>query len=609
MVEKPGETIVGDTGSDALQSLREQVLLASLNVLAFAVPGISLAIIIASVVSGTFDPTTMALSAYTLTFPLLRLLHLRIGFRASALTLLVLLALTGFVVEARGGVGAGNILVNALVLLLGALFFGKRGAVVGLMVVTGLFALGGFLVITGRVPHVTVDMWDPTHSRFWVRQILAFILIGLAITVTQVYVVERLATEAKRLASLAKHEQQQRLALEKSEREREHEREQRMSAQAALAESRRIEALARLAGGVAHDFNNSLTVIMGAAEQIRFAGSLEALNCADEIVAAARQAAELTRQLLTLGRRQVSRPRSVAMAPLFERMQTAFRRVLPDDVALAVEIPKEDLVACLDPNDLERSLLNLVLNARDAMPGGGRISIRCARKADERDGTGLPQGRYLEISVSDTGHGMAPETLDRIFEPFFTTKSVGAGSGLGLATVHAFAKECGGNLTVESTVGAGTTFTMLLPESADDGARPPITLSPSPVLGEVSADTNVLVVEDNPDVRGSMVRILSHSGFQVTQAANGDEAVAAMAERDKLSLLCIDGVMPGRPARDVIDQAEKRWPGMPILLCSGYLPEDLLRRGVAAGRYAFLQKPFTSDELLASARSLVRVSG
>jgi signal transduction histidine kinase len=133
--------------------------------------------------------------------------------------------------------------------------------------------------------------------------------------------------------------------------------------------------------------------------------------------------------------------------------------------------PKEDLVARLDPNDLERALLNLVLNARDAMPSAGRIGIRCARKAVAGDSLGLPPGRYVEISVSDSGQGMAPETLEHIFEPFFTTKSAGAGSGLGLATVHAFAKACGGNLTVGSTVGVGTTFTMLLPESAEDGVR------------------------------------------------------------------------------------------------------------------------------------------
>jgi signal transduction histidine kinase len=608
MSEIVGETTVGDTGGDALQSLREQVLRASLNVLAVAVPGISLVIIAVGLMSGKFDPMTMGLSAYTLTFPLLRLLHSRLGFRRSAIALLVLLATTGFVVEARGGVAIGNILLNAMVLLLGALFFGRRGAAAGFLVVFVLFVLAGFLVVTGRVPRITPDMWDSTRASFWLRQSIALALMGLAIAVAQVYVVERLATEATRLATLVKHEQQQRLALESSEREREHEREQRMRAQTALEESRRIEALARLAGGVAHDFNNSLTVIMGSAEQIRFARSLpEATNCVEEIVAAARQAAELTRQLLTLGRRQVSKPQPVPIAALFERLQIAFRRILPDDVTLGVEVPKEDIVARLDPNDLERSLLNLVLNARDAMPSGGRISLRCAGKTIEGNVAGLAQGRYVEISISDTGHGMEQETLDHIFEPFFTTKSAGAGSGLGLATVHAFAKDSGGNLTVDSTVGVGTTFTMLFPESADGGFQPEAAILPLLASGAVPAEARVLVVEDNPEVRDSMVRILSRGGFRVSQAANGDQAAAFIDE--EFSLLCIDGVMPGLPARAVIAQIEQRWPGTRILLCSGYLQEDLLRRGVAAGRYAFLQKPFTSDELLATARGLTSVPG
>jgi DNA-binding NtrC family response regulator len=148
---------------------------------------------------------------------------------------------------------------------------------------------------------------------------------------------------------------------------------------------------------------------------------------------------------------------------------------------------------------------------------------------------------------------------------------------------------------------------MLLPESAENVVRPEATLAPPARVGTVDAVASVLVVEDDPEVRGSMVRILSRSGFSVTQAANGDEAVARMDAQDAISLLCIDGVMPGLPARDVIAQAENRRPGMRILLCSGYLPEDLLRRGVAAGRYAFLQKPFTSDELLTAARELTRV--
>jgi signal transduction histidine kinase/CheY-like chemotaxis protein len=605
MAEKSGEAGAGDAGGDALRSLRQRVLHGALNVLAVAVPGISLVIIIASIHRQTFDSATMVLSAYTLTFPLLRLLHARLGFRISAIALMVLLALTAFFVEARGGVGVGNVLLNALVLLLGALFFGRLGAALGLLVVIALFVLAGVLVLTGSVPPITAYMWDPTNFTFWIRQITSLVLVGLAIAVTQVYVVERLATEARSFQGLAAREQQQRLALESSEREREYEREQRMRAQEALEESRRIEALARLAGGIAHDFNNSLTVIMGAAEAVTIAQSpQDAAASAREIMQASRRAAELTRQLLTLGRRQVSQPRAVPMAPLFERLRTAFCRVLSDDIVLDMEAPSEDLVAHLDATDLERALFNLVVNARDAMPRGGKLSIRGGWDSTAVDDAGSAKGRYVEVTVSDTGEGMSREILDHIFDPFFTTKSIGHGTGLGLATVYAFATGSGGSLRVESTLGAGSTFTLLLPASADGVVPSEAVLASSPSGKEVRAGTRVLVVEDDPEVRGNMVKTLVGEGFQVDQAADGDSAIALIEEQPGFSLLCIDGVMPGIATGEVIKRAQGRWPSLRVLLCSGYVHEDLLRRGVAAGRYAFLQKPFSAQDLLSAVREV-----
>ena len=595
----------GNQGSDALQSLRERVLRGALSVLAFGVPGISLVIIIASLVSRHLDPTTIGLSLYTLGFPTLRLLHKRLGYRISAVALLALLALTGFFVEARGGVGTGNILVNALVLLLGALFFGKRGAAVGLLVVVVLFVLAGFLVVTGVVPPITKSMWDSTTVGFWLRDSIALVLMGLAIAVAQVYIVERLTTEAQRLASLVAHEQQQRRALENAEREREREREERMRAQKALEESRRIEALARMAGGIAHDFNNSLTVIMGAAEEVGLAGSLgEAGERACEIVRAARRTAELTRQLLTLGRRQVSQPQPVQLLSLCERLRTAFRRVLPDDIVLDIQPPAADVVAHVDPGELERALFNLVLNARDAMPRGGSLRIHCGPRLVAAGDPELAAGRYTEIAVMDTGQGIAPEHLEHIFEPFFTTKSVGEGTGLGLATVYAFAKASGGTLRAMSTLGAGATFTMLLPTSPRAAAATEPTAHASPAPEGAATGTKVFVVEDNPMVRENMVSVLRRDGIEVTEAADGDQAMVMLAGRPEFSVLCIDGVMPGASTRTVIERAESQLPAVRVLLCSGYLQEDLLRRGVAAGRYAFLPKPFSANDLVSAVRRL-----
>jgi signal transduction histidine kinase/CheY-like chemotaxis protein len=601
--------VVESTGAgrdvgDALQSLRERVLRSALNVLAFAVPGISLVILVGSP-TAALDPMTIKLSAYTLSFPLLRLLHPRLGFRVSAVALLALMALTGFLVEARGGVGNGNVLLNALVLLLGALFFGKRGAAAGLLVVVVLFAVAGVLVMGGHVPDVAKPMWDSTTAEFWWRESIALALVGLAVVVVQTYIVARLATEARRLERLVEQEQAQRQALESAEREREREREQRLDAQKALEESRRIEALARLAGGIAHDFNNSLTVIMGAAESVKLADSLaEAASHADEIISGAQQAAELTRQLLTLGRQQAANPRSVPLAPLFQRLEAALRRVLPDDIRLEMPAPAATLAVHVDPAELERALYNLVLNARDAMPKGGRLRLDCDGQVIAGEAVGLLPGRYVELRVTDTGVGIPPETLDHIFEPFFTTKSAGAGSGLGLATVYAFARESGGMLRVTSRPGEGTTFKLLLLEARTAAPEPQTTRLPSP-SPEAPPGTPVLLVEDNARVRESMVNILRQHRFTVTEAADGDQAKALLAAGTVLSVLCIDGVMPGASTREVIEEARRRNPAVRVLLCSGYLREELLRRGVTTGHYAFLQKPFSGRELISAVCALV----
>jgi signal transduction histidine kinase/ActR/RegA family two-component response regulator len=599
---------VGSQGSDALASLRERVLRGALTTLAIGVPVISVVIIVGGLRTHHNDPMTLGLSLYTLSFPVLRLLCGRLRTRTSALALISLLALTGFLVEIRGGVGAGNMLVNAMVLTLSALFFGRRGATVSLVVTGGLLALAGALVLHGSVPPLTKSMWDAATPTFWTRAVIAYFLVGLAVTVTQVYVVERLAHEATRLEAFAANEHQQRVALERAQLEREQEREHRLRTQKALEESRRIEALARMAGGIAHDFNNSLTVIMGAAEAMDHATSVhEAREYSHEILEAARHTAELTRQLLTLGRRQVSQPQAVAMPALWKRLHSAFRRLLPEDIALDMPEPPAEAVAQVDPGELERALLNLVLNARDAMPRGGRLRVECGCKANDRHPPEADGGRQIEIVVADTGEGIAPEALERIFEPFFTTKAVGAGTGLGLATVYAFAKAAGGDLRVSSLPGAGATFTLVLP-TATTSMEAPSAARPSEPPEAPLPETHVLVVEDNAAVREHMVRVLGANGFQVTQAADGDQAIARLAERDDFAVMCIDGVTPGATAQEVIARAERQSSPVRVLLCSGYLREDLLRRGVATGRYAFLAKPFAAHDLVARVRGLARAA-
>jgi signal transduction histidine kinase/ActR/RegA family two-component response regulator len=599
MSDTSPEAVFDRTAGDPLRAVRARVLRSALAILAIAVPAVAVIVVVADLAGHRFNAIAAVLAAYTLTFPLLWLLRRRLGHRRSAISLLALLALTAFLVEARGGVAAGSILVDALALTLGAVFFGRRGALFAWAAVVGLFVLAAAIVL-GRVgPPIPVLMWDPTRPAYWVREVVGLGLLATALVVVQVYVIERLATETRRLEQLAESERRQRETLEQLEHDREREREQRLQTLKALEESRKIEALARLAGGIAHDFNNALTVIMGAASEIG-AGTAPADNEAHAraILESAQHGAELTRSLLALGHAQVGKARPVSMAAFLDRLAPAFRRVLPADVTLDVEVAPGGTNVEVDPGGLERALLNLVINARDAMPRGGRLSIRCAA-AEEGDHPGVA------ITVSDSGVGMAPDMVAHIFDPFFTTKSPGQGSGLGLATVRAFVEEARGTVQVGSVPGEGTTFTLMLPGLRSGSVPAEEAEGPGAAETQQAAVARVLLVEDHDPVRASMARALTRAGFLVTQAADGDQAVAILDRPGAFEVLCVDGVMPGVPTSAVIDHAERERPGIRVLLCSGYLPEDLLRRGVRAGRYAYLQKPFTAAELVASVRGVL----
>jgi len=586
---------------DTLHLLRTRVLGVALNVLAVAMPLICLFLGVQAYQSDALNGVTILFCSWGLAFPALRLAAARLPFRVSALWLLSLLIVSAVMVAVRGGLTVGCLSVSVLTILLATLFFERRGAVLALVAVSAVLVTSGFLVVQGYVPPISSDLWDPLNGAVWVRQSMIMVLLGVVTAATELYVVERLVHQVDVHRSLAVREREQRLALERSERERMHEREQREQAQQALERSRRIEGLARMAGGVAHDFNNALTVIIGGAEMAknkRLSAS-EAEECLNEVLQAASGAAALARRLLTLGRQQISKPRPTSIAALLGRLQTSIRRILADDVELVVNGPADDPSALVDEAELERALLNVSLNAGDAMPRGGTLTISWRAEHVTNGPHGLPDGRYVVLSVTDTGDGMDRETLDHIFDPFFTTKGDKGGTGLGLATVYAFAKESHGAITATSTPGEGTTFTLLLPEYS--GVQPAAPASvPPPANGAVLAGGRLLVVEDRADVRASMARILSHHGFEVTETSDGDSALRLLSEGTTFALMCIDGVMPGLETAAVIERARDLSPSMPVLVCSGHVQEELLRRGIATGRYAFLSKPFSTQQLLAS---------
>jgi signal transduction histidine kinase/ActR/RegA family two-component response regulator len=594
---------------DTLDALRERVLRAGIAVLAVGMPVTSALVALQGALAGELNLRTIVITGAMVCFPLLWMITPRLKFRAAAALFVGLLVFSALLLASRGVLTVGYAALGLLTILSSTLFFGRTGAVVGVCAVLAAHLTGWAIVSFEIGPPPAINLTDPRIPAVWVRHIVVIGVLGTVMAITVLYVVEQLAREVRVHRRLADLEMQQRLALERAERERAQEREEYELAQRALDQARRLEALARMSGGIAHDFNNALTVIIGTADvaKMNLSSPDDTASYLDEIVQAAKRAGQLTTQLLTLGRAQVGAREPIDMTEFLGRLQGALRRVLPDDVSLLVDAPSSPVTARADLAGLERAVYNLVLNARDAMPAaGGAVTLSCHR-ATVRGHDALADGAYAILRVADNGHGMDAQTLARIFDPFFTTKGERGGTGLGLATVHAYAKDAGGHVEVASTVGTGTTFNLWLPEQIEVTAVPaPAADSPVRPLPRVPHRTRVLVVEDHEDVRANIVRTLTTHGFEVDQAADGAAALAVLERVGDYSVMCIDGVMPGLGTADVLTRATELAPTMGILVCSGYVREDLLRRGVEAGRYAFLAKPFTAEQLLVSVDSVLR---
>ncbi|MBX3668815.1 MAG: PAS-domain containing protein [Rhodocyclaceae bacterium] len=371
--------------------------------------------------------------------------------------------------------------------------------------------------------------------------------------------------------------------------------------QAALAQAQKMEAIGQLSGGIAHDFNNILTVVIGNLSVLQSRTGPEAQEFLAPALAAARRGVEMIRRLLTFSRQQPLLPRPVDVGALIGELTRLLRRSLPENIEICVTTDSAPLYAMTDPNQLESALLNLALNARDAMPGGGRLQITAGSRpidADEAAKRELTPGDYLNISVRDNGTGMDEATLARVFEPFFTTKAFGSGSGLGMPMVYGFVKQSGGTILLDSRPGAGTTVALLLPVAARDALQleaGPAQPAPAPGL----AGKLVLLVEDNAEVRRIARLLLTELGHPVLEAENGEEAAAMIDDIEDIAVVLTDVVMPGGlDGIALARHAASARPGLPVLLMSGYA-ESAVRAGDTGG-IPLLPKPFTRDELAAA---------
>jgi PAS domain S-box-containing protein len=374
-------------------------------------------------------------------------------------------------------------------------------------------------------------------------------------------------------------------------------------------QAQKMEAVGRLAGGIAHDFNNLLTVINGFAELV-----LDNMPVRDpqseslrEVVRAGTRAAELTGQLLAFSRKSLLAPKVLDLNALLSEMHRMLARLIGEDVHL-MYIPNPDLgLIKADRSRLEQVVVNLVVNARDAMPSGGRLTLATANVlldesyTDGRDE--VSPGRYVMLSVTDTGCGMTPEIKARVFEPFFTTKEVGKGTGLGLATVYGIVKQSGGHVEVESETGRGTMFKIYLPRH--DEPAPLSAVEDSAIPG---GSESILVVEDEPAVRRLAREALTARGYVVQEAADGEEALRLVEQHHgPLDLLLTDVVMPRMGGRELAEAVIERFPSTRVLFMSGYTDDAVVRQGLLKSGAAFVQKPFTLTRLLHRVREVLDV--
>jgi PAS domain S-box-containing protein len=376
-----------------------------------------------------------------------------------------------------------------------------------------------------------------------------------------------------------------------------------------LRQAQSLESIGRLAGGIAHDFNNLLTVILAGTEQLSHGpreGLHPDLEIVQEIDTAAARARDLTQQLLAFARKQVIAPIALDLNALVLNAEKLLRRVLGEDVELTVQLdPSLGTVRC-DPSQLEQIILNLAVNARDAMPRGGCLTIatdnvRVAGGQSPRRADAAP-GAYVRLAVRDSGCGMSADVKARLFEPFFTTKPPGKGTGLGLATVYGIVKQSNGHIHVESEPGEGTVFEILFPRAL---AVPAAANAPAAPVSMRGTET-VLVVEDDPQVREVTVRSLQAGGYEVLTAASGREALELTEhELACVRLLVTDVVMPGIDGRTLVDALRARHPALSVLYVSGYTHDTIAERGVLASGVEFLPKPFTTRTLLARVRAVI----
>jgi two-component system, cell cycle sensor histidine kinase and response regulator CckA len=386
--------------------------------------------------------------------------------------------------------------------------------------------------------------------------------------------------------------------------------EERAKLEAQLAQAQKMESIGRLAGGIAHDFNNLLTVINGYAtflsDELNIPDALR--EYALEIGKAGERAAGLTRQLLAFSRKQIIRPRPIDLNCVVADSERMLRRLIGEDIELLTTLAPDLGTVTADPDQIHHVIMNLAVNARDAMPGGGKLEIATADVELDEAAAALhadaTPGRFVQLTVADTGTGMTEEVRKNVFEPFFTTKETGKGTGLGLAMVYGILRQSNGWIDAQSELGKGSTFRIYLPRIENA----PAAEEPRPEADALRGEETVLVVEDQEGVRRLAKAILKARGYHILEASNGAEAHAiARQHAGKIDLLLTDVVMPGLDGQALSEQLRESRPKLKVILMSGYSEDVIASRGALASNLVYIQKPFSPNDLAAKVREVLAV--
>jgi PAS domain S-box-containing protein len=431
-------------------------------------------------------------------------------------------------------------------------------------------------------------------------------LLGVSIDVTDV----RRAQEALRTShdELERRVAERTAALEREAEERRRAEEALRQLQGELLQTQKMEAIGRLAGGVAHDFNNLLTVVLSYANLLlpTFAPNDQRREFLEEVRRAGERGAALTQQLLAFSRQQIMERRILDLAQIVREMDAMIRRLVGEDVVVKAIVDAELGHIKADASSIEQVILNLVVNARDAMPQGGTLTIEARNieldEATGREHLGGAAGAHVMLAISDTGVGMDKETQQRIFEPFFTTKARGRGTGLGLATVFGIVTQAGGTIWVSSEPGKGTTFKVYLPRTAEPYEREP----PRSAVRSFRGTETILVAEDEDQLRQVVQRALEEQGFSVLVARDGHEAISLCTRHaGNIDLLLTDLVMPHMSGRELAERLVSLRPSMKVLYMSGYTENVIANHDVGDARMEFLPKPITPETLLRKVRDVI----